>query len=183
MFGAWGADYLTDSNQIPCNFAPRVGLQCLSRNGSWSEIAALNLPVVLELWDEQSTPYYAALIKSDGGRYQIQIGDRTVNTTPRDLRDHWFGTYVVLWQTPPDYNGNLQQGDNHSTIRWLYERLSELRPDAQLGRPQTVFDAALSEAIIDFQQEEGLLADGIVGPLTWIRLGDRLNLPAPKLQN
>ncbi len=67
-------------------------------------------------------------------------------------------------------------------MRWLHDRLSELRPDAQLGSTQTLFSAALSEAIIDFQQDEGLLADGIVGPLTWIRLSDRLNLPAPKLQ-
>ena len=30
-------------------------------------------------------------------------------------------------------------------------------------------------------QAEGLLTDGIVGPATWIRLADRLNLPQPSL--
>jgi general secretion pathway protein A len=183
VFDQWGADYPLDSDKIPCDFAPGVGLQCLSKNGSWSEIATLDSPVVLELWDTQNAPYYAALLKSDGERYQISVGGQTMNASPRDLRDNWFGAYVVLWQTPPGYNGSLREGDNHPTVQWLHERLLELRPQAQLDAPQRYFSAELRKAVIEFQRNEGLLADGIVGPLTWIRLSDRLNLPAPKLRS
>ena len=183
VFAEWGADYADTSSLIPCDYAPKVGLQCLSRKGSWSEIAALNTPVVLELWDKQSSPYYAALLSISGDKYRIWLGERTFTATPRDLRDNWFGSYVLLWQTPPDYNGSLREGDNHPTVKWLYERLQEIRPQAELNAPQRLFSAELREAVIDFQTEEGLLADGIVGPLTWIRLSDRLNLPAPKLSS
>ncbi|MCZ6855500.1 MAG: AAA family ATPase, partial [Gammaproteobacteria bacterium] len=61
VFARWGAQYTPEENSIPCNFAPSVGLQCLSLNGSWSEINQLNLPVILELWDAQAVPYYAAV--------------------------------------------------------------------------------------------------------------------------
>ncbi|XOV84355.1 MAG: AAA family ATPase [bacterium] len=183
VFAQWSADYDLNNNQIPCDFAPQVGLQCLSRNGSWSELTSLNSPVILELWDNQASPYYAALLGFDGELYSIRLGGRDMVVTPRDLRDVWFGKYVLLWQTPPDYSGSLRQGDDHPTVAWLRERLEELDYPAPGESSDSYFDAALADAVRTFQDAEGLLADGIVGPLTWIRLSDRLNLPAPTLRS
>ncbi len=183
VFDAWGSSFDAQGAQIPCDFAPSVGLQCLSRRGGWSEVNALNTPVIIELWDnEQAGPYYGALLSFDGTYYDLRIGERTERITPRDLRDSWFGAYVMLWQTPPDYNGSLREGDNHPSVRWLHERLQELVPNANLGAPSSSFGPDLRDAVVEFQMTEGLLADGIVGPLTWIRLSDRLDLPAPKLR-
>ncbi len=183
VFAAWSADYDLDNNQIPCDFAPQVGLQCLSRNGSWSEITSINSPVILELWDTQESPYYAALLGYDGELYTLRLGEQDISLSPRDLRDAWFGTYVLLWQTPPGYSGSLRQGDNHPTVAWLRERLEELDYPAPASSADAYFDDSLDAAVTAFQNTEGLLADGIVGPLTWIRLSDRLNLPAPSLRN
>ena len=138
----------------------------------------------MELWDnEQVGPYHAALLGFDGTYFTLRIGTREEKVTPRDLRDNWFGAYVMLWQTPPDYYGSLREGDDHPSVRWLHERLLELATDPDLGPPSTRFGPQLHAAVMEFQTDEGLLADGIVGPLTWIRLSDRLNLPAPKLKN
>ena len=182
VFERWGADYTIDTDQIPCDFAPSVGLQCLRRNGGWSEVANLNFPLGLELWDDQSGPYFAALLSAENNLYKLQIGDRVETVSPRDLRDNWFGSYVVLWQTPPDYHGSLREGDTHPSVAWLHSNIARLLPDQPLGAPDNFFDAELHSAVMAFQTREGLLADGIVGPLTWIRLSDRLNLPAPKLR-
>lgn len=183
VFAAWSADYNPDNKQIPCDFAPQVGLQCLSRNGSWSEINSINSPVILELWDSQESPYYAALLGYDGELYRLRLGERDVSVSPRDLRDAWFGTYVLIWQTPPGYSGSLRQGDNHPTVAWLRERLEELDYAAPASSADAYFDDSLAAAVTAFQNSEGLLADGIVGPLTWIRLSDRLDLPAPTLRS
>ena len=59
----------------------------------------------------------------------------------------------------------------------------ELRPGSVVGEAQPYFSAELRNAVMEFQRTEGLLADGVVGPMTWIRLSDRLNLPAPKLRS
>lgn len=182
VFERWGADYTIESDQIPCDFAPTVGLQCLRRNGGWSEVDNLNTPLILELWDDQSLPYFAALLSAENDQYMLQIGDRAETVTPRDLRDHWFGDYVVLWQTPPNYLGSLREGDRHPSVAWLHSNIARLLPDQPLGAPDDFFDAELHSAVMAFQTGEGLLADAIVGPLTWIRLSDRLNLPAPKLR-
>ncbi|MEE4283235.1 MAG: AAA family ATPase [Pseudomonadales bacterium] len=183
VFAAWSADYNLDNNQIPCDFAPQVGLQCLSRNGSWSEVTSLNSPVILELWDTQESPYYAALLGYDGELYRLRLGQQDISVSPRDLRDAWFGTYVLIWQTPPGYSGSLRQGDDHPTVAWLRARLEELDYPAPTASTDSYFDDTLVAAVTAFQNSEGLLADGIVGPLTWIRLSDRLNLPAPTLRS
>ena len=188
VFETWGAAYPDDEPVIPCDFAPRVGLQCLRRSGGWSELESLNTPVVLELWDDQSAPFYGAITATealgpDGQFYRLHIGDRAVLVRPRDLRDHWFGTYVLLWQTPPDYYGSLRRGDSHASVRWLRDSLASVQPDVTVGAADTFFDDALSSAVLTFQQRENLLADGVVGPLTWIKLSERLELPAPRLKN
>ncbi len=180
VFAAWGAQYPVDSSLIPCDFAPKAGLQCLSRRGGWGEIRQLDTPVVLELWDQQSVPYYAGVLSIEGDRYRLALGERTMTVAPRDLRDNWFGAYVLLWQTPPNYFGNLREGDDHPSVLWLHQHLLQLQPQAG-SQPDTFFDEDLHRIVLQFQTAEGLLADGIVGPLTWIRLSDRLNLPAPKL--
>lgn len=181
VFARWRANYSPDVTAIPCDFAATVGLQCLRRNGGWSEIQQLDTPVVLELWDERSAPYYGALTQVDNNQYQLRIGDRTINVIPQDLRDTWFGTYVLLWRTPPGYTGSLRQGDNHETVRWLREQLARI--DNQSSSRRTDFDLALRNRVMQFQRDEGLLADGVVGPLTWIRLQARLARQDPNIQN
>ena len=184
VFKRWGADYLeTPDDLIPCDFAPSAGLQCLTRHGSWSDLRQLNLPVVLELWDEEAGPYYGALVAAQAEELTLQLGDATIATTPRDLRDAWYGTYVVLWQTPPGYHGSLRQGDYHQTVSWLRQQLAALDAQPLATDEPEFFGTGLHDTVVEFQQQEGLLTDGIVGPATWIRLAERLNLPAPKLDS
>lgn len=68
-------------------------------------------------------------------------------------------------------------------VRDLRERLADVADPADGGQPADpeLFDAGLDEAVRSFQQERGLLVDGIVGPWTFAaldaarwRLGDRL---------
>ena len=88
---------------------------------------------------------------------------------------------MVLWQTPPGYYGSLRSGQQHETVGWLRLQLGSL-VDRSLTTPTpNLFDENLKQAVLEFQTAEGLTADGIVGPATWIRLATRLNLPQPSL--
>ena len=166
---------------IPCNFAPSVGLQCLAQTGSWSDIRRLNLPVVLELWDQGASPYYAAVTRISDAGIVLRLGDERYTVSPAHLQDSWFGSYVVLWQMPPDYHGTLKRGDKHPSVRWLRRQLDTLGLAPATQEEAALFDAPLQDAVMEFQRREQLLADGIVGPATWIRLSERLELPAPHL--
>jgi len=181
VFARWGADYPMSAEDIPCDFAPSAGLQCLSQYGTWSDIERLDLPVVLELWDEQPAPYHAALTGMDGGMLTLSIGENELRISQRALRDAWYGGYVVLWQTPPGYRGSLRRGDANETVGWLRQQLGGVT-DVPLGSSSpNLFDQELHDAVVEFQRGEGLIIDGVVGPATWIRLAGRLDLPAPHL--
>ncbi len=180
VFEQWGADY-SDRDTIPCNFAPSAGLQCLGQTGSWSDIRALNLPVVLELLNENNEPFYGAVTALKDDIITLHLGDDVYQVPSADLRDIWFGGFVVLWQMPPYYKGALKRGDQHRSIVWLRQQLESLSSKPIPGSDETLFDAELYRAVLDFQSEEQLLADGVVGPATWIRLASRLALPSPKL--
>jgi N-acetylmuramoyl-L-alanine amidase len=79
----------------------------------------------------------------------------------------------------------LRLGDNGpdvSTLRALLVRVAALDPD-QLAPDPSYFDHALDQAVRAFQQDRGLIADGIVGRQTALqldgarwRLGDRVLL-------
>ena len=182
VFERWGVAYdAASTDQIPCDFAPSAGLQCLTERGDWSRIAQMDLPVILELWDGRPTPFHAALIGMEEGKILLGLGSETIETTQHALRDQWAGSFVVLWQTPPGYYGSLRTGQQHETVGWLRLQLSSL-VDRSLASPMpNLFDENLQQAVREFQAEEGLTADGIVGPATWIRLATRLNLPQPSL--
>ncbi len=182
VFEQWGADYSrVGSDTIPCNFAPTAGLQCLGRTGTLMDIRALNLPVVLEMLDEDNEPFYGAVTALQGDVITLYLGNDVYQVTGADLRDIWFGGFVVLWQMPPNYKGNVKRGDRHPSVAWLRRQLEILSSKSIPGGDDALFGAELYRAVLSFQSEEQLQADGVVGPATWIRLASRLELPSPAL--
>ena len=179
VFDRWGVPYQAEG--IPCDFAPSVGLQCLKQNGNWRTLESFGRPVVLELWDDGATPYYAALLGVDGDNLQLALGDQQLTTTRAALEAHWFGTFIVLWLMPPDYRGNLKLGDVAPAVGWLRSQLGGvLNADLASGTPNR-FDARLHDALVQFQRREKLTPDGIAGPETWIHLNNAIAPDVPRL--
>ncbi len=137
--------------------------------------------MILELWDDGPESFHAAVLEFRGESLTLHLGDERLTTTPRALSSLWHGQFVLLWQTPPDYFGNLKQGNVHATVGWLRNQLDGLVTTPLASPTPNLFDPGLEAAVREFQRTEGLQTDGIVGPATWIRLADRLQLPAPKL--
>lgn len=160
----------TEVSGIPCNYAPRHGLQCLKQTGTWRDLVRIDRPVVLELWDDGSAPYYGALLAVAGDSARVRVGDQEHTVRTADLDGAWYGTYIVLWRMPPDYNGNLREGSEGYSVAWLRARL-EGYFQIELAAPRSeAFDAELHDAVVRFQRQRGLRPDGIVGPATWIEL-------------
>ncbi len=62
----------------------------------------------------------------------------------------------------------LRQGSRGVYVRYLQQKLlSKLYP---VGTPDGIFGANTLNAVKQFQQENGLVADGIVGALTWAKI-------------
>ena len=169
LFARWNRPF--DTEEIPCNYAPQVGLQCLKQQGTWDDVLKLDRPVVLELRDARPDPYYAAVLDTDLTSVRVRVGNTETEVTLEDLATAWIGKFVVLWAMPPSYRGNLKLGDSDPGVAWLRQRLS-----TALGRNlgpagDRHFDQMLFDALVEFQHNRGLDPDGIAGPHTWIHLG------------
>lgn len=72
-------------------------------------------------------------------------------------------TWRTLLVLPP--RPTLREGNRGVYVRYLQEKLtSKLYP---LGTIDGIFGGNTKNAVVQFQQENGLTADGIVGPRTW----------------
>ena len=72
-------------------------------------------------------------------------------------------TWRTLLVLPP--RPTIRQGDKGVYVRYLQQKLtSKLYP---LGAIDGIFGNGTRGAVVEFQQENGLTPDGIVGPLTW----------------
>ncbi|MCM1289509.1 MAG: peptidoglycan-binding protein [Corallococcus sp.] len=72
-------------------------------------------------------------------------------------------TWRTLLVLPP--RPTLRVGSRGTYVRYLQEKLtSKLYP---LGTIDGIFGNGTKNAVVEFQQENGLSADGIVGPRTW----------------
>ena len=182
VFASWGANYdQAVQTELPCNHAPNVGLQCLTRTDGWTDLLRIGLPAVLELWDDGERPFYGAITAYDGVEFTLEVDGERYRIVPSDLDSVWSGRMVVLWQTPPEYPGILRMGDRHSTVDWLRLRLDPLVDNRIATQPATRFDTTLHKGVLEFQRQSNIIADGVVGPETWIHLGRALKWQQPYL--
>ncbi len=181
-YDRWNADVgSVTADMIPCDLAPRVNLQCLGTTGTWQDIADYDLPAVIELWDTGTTPFYGTVIELEGELVTLALGDQTLTLQTSTLANHWYGSFVILWRTPPDYAGSIRPGDRHPTVAWVRDTLAERERRVADSLDRSFFDPTLHEAVIAFQRDAGLPPDGVVGPSTWIALIRRADASLPRL--
>ncbi|MDX9710402.1 MAG: AAA family ATPase [Trichloromonas sp.] len=181
LFAAWKLDYPADETADPAALARESGLSFLSLRGSINDLRGLDRPVLLKLTGSRGESFYGTLTALDEEAATLTSGAENYPVPVDELVRHWFGEYELLWQPPPGYRRALIPGDRGVTVEWLARRFDLLhqRPDRPVaGR---VYDEALYREVREFQASEGLDADGLVGPLTLIRLNNRTGGLQPRL--
>ncbi|HEB89160.1 MAG TPA: hypothetical protein ENI85_06285, partial [Deltaproteobacteria bacterium] len=127
---------------------------------------------------------WVAITGFEGDRARIAglVRDRIVSVPIRELAAHWLETGMLVWERFEPVPELLKKGEDGPGVLWLQRALARLRFFE--GRPTGAFDRETATAVRDFQREQGLVADGIAGPLTQIALYARLDqYPVPRLSD
>ena len=183
LFKIWGVDNQSRLSPNPCETALNLRFRCLKRNGSWSEIDVLNTPVILELWINFDRPQYALLKRKTEFIYYLSISGQEIPVSRQNLKESWFGSYEILWKPPPGYTETLSLGDEHPNIAWLKTLLTKQYNHLFRNNDLPVYNQELLTIIEKFQRDSDLLVDGVIGPLTWIKLSDYLGIEKPSLES
>jgi hypothetical protein len=129
-----------------------------------------------------TAPRWLAITGFVGDRARLAglISDRIVTVPIMDLAEHWLETGIIVWERYEPVPDLLALGGQGRGVLWLQRSLSELHFFE--GNANGSFDPDTQAALIHFQRNSGLVADGIAGPLTQIALYAKLErYPVPRL--
>ncbi len=183
LFELWGADYVPSDNPDPCIFARIKGLACLQRQGSRRSLERLNRPAILELRNPEGQRRYVT-VRHLAGKQAVVMTPGGPDTFPFDsLEAFWFGDFTVLWQLPPYMDDSGENTDTSTEQLWLSSRMMELADLLASGRQQSdqVKRMETEEQVRWYQQQKGLVVDGIAGAMTLIQITNDLGEDVPRL--
>lgn len=153
-----------------CDWARTEGLSCYSKSATWAQLRGLDLPAVLALSTTQDVTVHALLVKLSEDGASLLLAGREQHIGQEELEQLWGGEYVLLWRPPFAGKRPIKRGEKGRRARWLRHILDSIDGADPSASQSETFDSGLVGRVKDFQRQNGLDADGIVGPLTLIHL-------------
>ena len=177
LYAVWG--YQTDIESVNCEQGESVFLSCYSANSSLKKLKNMNYPSVVKLEKDDLESLYAVLYQITDS-YQLLIDGQLIEVSEAWFNHYWSGEITLLWQAPFALQGYLKFGQQSDKIAWLATQLNKLQNLPAEGGNR--FDLPLLQQVKDFQRDNGLTEDGIVGAQTLIPLLQRVDPYLPRLQ-
>jgi general secretion pathway protein A len=174
LFGIWGARYVAGSED-PCTQASAQGLECLIQRGSFGQLRQFNRPAILLLSDSQGNSHQIVLTGLGDEHGQVALGGEKREVSIGELSRYWFGDFVMLWRPATESVKPLSVGMRGADVRWLRESLQRLNGASSDGPASDVFDADLSQQVMEFQRRNQLAVDGIAGVQTQVVLASAVS--------
>ena len=180
LFRVWGKQYNSRTSVAACRQATTYSLSCLHKQGNLNSLKQHNRPAVLSMINNTGEKRYVTITRIDGDVASLSSGDRQYSIRLKALDDHWYGQYTLLWLKPGSYSSAVSPGDSSSLVRWLDEQISIISGQQQ-ERISSTYDEPLVKMVKSFQSQHGLIADGIVGPVTIIHINTQAKTDVPSL--
>lgn len=183
LFERWKHDFSTLAGAAPCNKALNAGLSCYEREGNLNKLIRLNRPAIIELRGTDRATTHALLAGRKGNKVRLLIHNFEIMAPRDEVNSLMTGSFLLLWRPPPGFEGLLVEGWRGETVVWLRAELRKILGDnANVGEGD-VFDAAMTQAVREFQERHGLQVDGLVGIETLIKINSAsLGDEVPRLE-
>ena len=173
LFTLWGVNF-EDKARPPCVLAKSIGLSCLERTASLTELIKLNRPVIIQISGE-----YFTLAQIINDSIILIVQGEQFDLTHLEFKSLYNGKLQMLWRMPPGYKRPLKKNDRGAAVDWLMVQLSAIEGNPSPTHLGFIFTNSLEKRVKNFQTRLGLPPNGIVDPLTWIHLNDieAMNIP------
>jgi general secretion pathway protein A len=163
-----------------CAEAARQGLRCLQTKGGLAEIRKLDRPVMLKLRDGPANPEIVLLTALDAGHATLLTGQGSSNMALDALESRFDGSFTTFWRAPRSWREEVAAGDKGPDVDWLARRLAQ-RNGVRKPRENQPLAGDTLRYLREFQAAQGLKADGVAGPKTFIRLSQPGKETEPRL--
>jgi len=142
---------------------------------------AWELPLLLELRALDGLPRPVGLVAVEGDAVRVHgLGPEPRRVRREALAAHLGTRGWVVWRDAAELPRIIRPGSPTEAVDWLQGALAVL--DLYRGPASGVYDAETIAGVRTFQEREGLVVDGTVGPRTRARIFARLpTLTLPRL--
>jgi general secretion pathway protein A len=181
LFQAHGLNFDMQRKGDPCRQAAAFGMRCFVSRGGLSELLLLDQPVVLKLATTGGREYHVALLGLANQVATLIVAGEQRRILLTELAGSWSGRYAVLWKAPPGFGDNIGLNQQSGAVSWLRKTLATV--DGGQDDGGKTYDEVLARRVRAFQLAEGITPDGLVGPLTAIRLNIRAGQTGPRLMS
>ena len=159
---------------------------------SSADMAALeqiNRPGIVWLLEESG--YLKSYVLEQLGVSDIRLQNRqgTVDIPVEDFQQRWHGSYLDSWRPPQSYvsplnstNNGTGNMSNPELVDWLQVQLASLNNSSDIIISGGRYTAAIAQQVLGFQRQQGLVADGILGRETLMRLAQLSGEDVPLLR-
>ncbi len=181
LFKTWGLHYNDKTSITACKQAETYFLSCLFKHGNINNLKIHNRPAVLTLTNNQGVKRYITITSIDKNLATVFSNNKAYSVKLDDIDKHWYGSFILLWRKPEHYSSVITPGDSSDIITWLNTQLIKINK-TQLTDIISVYDDHLIDKVKAFQLQQGLTADGIVGPVTIIHINTQSGIKTPSLK-
>jgi general secretion pathway protein A len=146
-----------------------------------SELIELDRVGIVWVRDDNNRLKSYVLTAIDSGFVNLQGVKGERKETLEWLAENWNGAFLYLWHRPIDIL-SLRLGDKNSVaLDWLQSRLLQIDDIYQPIITGGYFNEAVRLQVLNFQQQQGIRADGVVGQQTIMKINELTMSSLPKL--
>jgi general secretion pathway protein A len=146
-----------------------------------SELIELDRVGIVWVRDDDNRLKSYVLTAIDSGSVNLQGVKGERQETLEWLAENWNGTFLYLWHRPIDIL-SLRLGDKNSVaLDWLQSRLLQIDDIYQPIITGGYFNEAVRLQVLNFQQKQGIRADGVVGQQTIMKINELTMSSLPRL--
>jgi len=166
----------------PCKALQKEQLNCFSRNLNLALIRELGRPGILTLDAASGAPSYVVLTGLTRDSATLRAAGTEQTVTLGALAARWQGDFATLWRAPPGYAARAGSTANRETLDWIAGRLAEVNGSPVPAGRSTPDPTLLKTQLRSFQLAQGLVADGQMGPMTFMQLNRVAGVEEPRLR-
>lgn len=176
---AWGLSPLPAGKT--CEIVRDGGLYCVKSADGLRELRQIDRPAILTLHDDNNT-YHVLLTNLTEKDATVHAGKESQTLSLSELGRYFRGHFVTFWRAPRVFRTPLRLGDRNSDVDWAATQLAKLNKEEEPA-PRHLFDEKMAQQVREFQSSQGLNADGLIGPTTFMYLNRAATLNDPRLQH
>ena len=163
---------------VVCAKGAPLGVACAEGEvWTWEELAELDRPLLLEAISPERFTAEVLLLGIVEGKAWVLVQGSAAQVSLVELAPFWTGRYRFLWHPPGGFDKPLSVGDDSDVVAEVAQLFARL-DQQELPLAERRFTRGLQQRVRLFQQQNGLVDDGVVGLQTLLKLNEQLGIDA-----